>query len=169
MNHSRILRTLAAGIVCALFFAYSNLAQEKEPAAEQENEKKLTRKDVPAPVLAAFTKAYPMAKVIGYTQETEGGKTAYEIESTEGKIHRDVLYWPDGTLIVVEESLPVTEMPRAVQDAIKKASPSGVVEISEILKRGKTVEYEVLIKEGAKKFELVLDPAGRILKREDKN
>jgi hypothetical protein len=80
-----------------------------------------------------------------------------------------VLYWHDGTLIVIEETLPVSEMPRAVQDAIKRVSPSGVIEISEILKRGKTVEYEVLIREGKRSFELVLDPAGKILKREEKN
>jgi hypothetical protein len=169
MNRFSFLKRIAFCLLCALALVASDAAQKKEPAKEQESEKKLARKEVPAAVLAAFERAYPKAKILGYTEETEDGKTAYEIESVEGKVHRDVLYWHDGTLIVIEETLPVSEMPRAVQDAIKRVSPSGVIEISEILKRGKTVEYEVLIREGKRSFELVLDPAGKILKREEKN
>jgi hypothetical protein len=169
MNRLSFLMRFALCLVCAPALAAGGPAQQKERAREQENEKKITRKDVPPVVLAAFEKAYPKAKILGYTEETEDGRIAFEIESVEGKVHRDVLYWPDGKLIVVEESFPVGEMPKAVQDAIKKASPTGVVEISEILIRGKTVEYEVLIREGKKSFELLLHPAGKILKREDKN
>ena len=42
------------------------------------DEKKIERKDVPKPVLEAFQKTYPNAKVKLYTVETEDGKKVYE-------------------------------------------------------------------------------------------
>ena len=45
------------------------------PAAAQE--KKLTARDVPAAVIAAFKTAYPNATIRGYAREKENGKVYY--------------------------------------------------------------------------------------------
>jgi hypothetical protein len=55
-------------------------------------EKKITAKQVPAAVMAAFKSSYPNATIRGYAHEKEDGKTFYEIESREGTTQRDVLY-----------------------------------------------------------------------------
>ncbi|HET6331288.1 MAG TPA: hypothetical protein VFF76_10930, partial [Holophagaceae bacterium] len=51
-------------------------------------EKKLSENQMPAPVLAAFHKAYPAATIRGLAMETEHGRTTYEIESLDGRTRR---------------------------------------------------------------------------------
>ena len=72
-------------------------------------EKKITARQVPAPVMSAFKTAYPKATIRGYAQEKENGKLFYEIESREGTMSRDVLYNPDGTVAEVEESISTSD------------------------------------------------------------
>ena len=62
---------------------------------------------VPAAVHTAFQAAYPKATIRDCAKEVEKGKVAYEISSIENKASRDILYYEDGTLIVVEEDNPV--------------------------------------------------------------
>ena len=68
--------------------------------------------DVPAAVRTAFQKEYPKATIQGCAKEVEDDKTAYEISSTEGKTKRDMLYYEDGTLIVVEEAIDAADLPK---------------------------------------------------------
>jgi hypothetical protein len=159
----KILCRFAVTVLFVIGSTFAVSAQEKET-----DEKKITRKEVPAAVLAAFDKAYPKAKVVGYSQEMEEGKVAYEVESREGNMTRDVLYYADGSVIVVEETMSPADLPEPVQAAIQNISPAGKIEIAEILKRGSTVQYEVLMKDGTKEFELIFDPSGKLVKREDK-
>src|SRR5438128_6987310 len=94
------------------------------PAAAQE--KKLTAKDVPAAVIAAFKSAYPNATIRGYAREKENGKVFYEIESKENNMTRDVLYNPDGTVAEIEESVAANDLPAAAQQAIHEKYPKAV-------------------------------------------
>lgn len=127
-------------------------------------EKKINKGEVPAPVLAAFAKAFPKAQAIGYAQETEEGKTLYEVESKEGAIHRDVTFMADGKLVVVEEAIDVKDLPAAVRATLDKEK--GKCELAEKLTRGKVVEYEFHMLEGKNEFEVVMDASGKVLKRE---
>src|SRR5512140_1895314 len=68
-------------------------------------EKKITEKDLPAAVKSAFHKSYPHATIKGLAKETENGKTYYEIESIDGKLHRDLLYTPEGDAYEIEETI----------------------------------------------------------------
>ena len=60
--------------------------------------------NVPATVRTAFGKSFPKATVRSCVKEEEMGKSAYELTSTEGETTRDVLFDPDGALLVVEEA-----------------------------------------------------------------
>src|SRR5437879_12634168 len=97
------------------------------PAAAQE--KKLTARDVPAAVIAAFKTSYPNATIRGYAQEKENGKVFYEIESREGTTRRDILYNADGTVAEIEESIAPTDLPAAAQEAIHKKYPKAVISL----------------------------------------
>lgn len=127
-------------------------------------EKKVAKNEVPAPVLAAFAKAFPKAQAIGYAQEKEDGKTLYEVESKEGTIHRDVTFEPDGKLVVVEESIEVKDLPAAVRATLGKEK--GKCALAEKLIRGEAVEYEFHMRDGKNEFEVVIDATGKVLKRE---
>jgi hypothetical protein len=130
-------------------------------------EKKITQKDLPPAVLAAFEKTYPKAEIKGVSEEKgEDGKMEYEIESIEGKTARDVAYLADGKVIEIEETCV---LPDAVRQALDQKYPKGKIVKAEKITRGSKVEYEAVVAAEGKKSEVVLDPAGKVLKVEKKS
>jgi putative PepSY-like beta-lactamase-inhibitor len=129
-------------------------------------EVKVSAKKVPRAVIAAFKAAYPGATIRGYAREKENGKVYFEIESTEGDVTRDVLYNPDGTLAVVEESMPVNDLPQEVQDAMRTSYPKAVIISAEKISRDGVTEYEAHAKVGRKHIEVKFDASGKVLKVE---
>jgi uncharacterized membrane protein YkoI len=127
-------------------------------------DKKISKKDLPPPVLSAFEKAYPKAEIKGLGMETENGKTYYEIESLEGKTKRDILYLPDGTVAEVEEAVPYADLPAPVKAAVGKEYPNGKITKCEKTTRGSEVTFEMVVQEGKSSHEVVIDPAGKVLK-----
>jgi hypothetical protein len=149
MKHSR--SQLAHGaLVFLLVGAGSVSAQEQNISCQ----------DVPAAARAAFEKAYPKATIKGCAQEVEDGKTAYEISSTEGETGRDVLFYADGTLIVVEETIALGEVPRPVQEALHKGYSDEDVKLTEKIMRDGTVLYEFQVERQGKPVEIAFDPNG---------
>jgi len=123
-------------------------------------DQKISCSAVPAAVRLAFEKAFPKATMKACAKKVEGGKTAYEIESTEGEIRRDVLFHADGILIVVEEVTAVGNMPEPVQRAVRKKYPGGVITLSKKVMRGATVLYEFRVKYRGKVEEVFFDASG---------
>jgi uncharacterized membrane protein YkoI len=126
-------------------------------------ESKVTEKDMPQPVLAAFKSAYPNATVRGYAKEKEKGKVFYEIESTDGATMRDISYHPDGTVAEVEETVAATDLPAAAQKVIQTKYPRAVVTKAEKATAGDKVSYEVSAKRGKQKISLAFDAEGKLL------
>ena len=112
--HSRIA---CRAIVVFLVGATSLSAQEQEISCD----------DVPRAVRAAFAKAYSQAAIKACAKEVEEGKTVYEIASMEGGTGRDVLFHADGTVIVVEETVAVGNVPDRLQQAVHKMYPDGAI------------------------------------------
>lgn len=133
-------------------------------ASSLTQEGRIARKHVPAAVLAAFTEAYPKAVIKGYRKEKDKGQTVYEIESVEGKTRRDIIYSADGKLILVEETMDVSEMPPGVKAALDKKFPGAKILRSEKLTKGAVVGYEFQIKHNSRTTEVVFDSMGNELK-----
>jgi uncharacterized membrane protein YkoI len=126
-------------------------------------EKKISAKEMPAPVIAAFKTAYPGASIRGYSREKENGRTYYEIESREGQVSRDVLYNPDGTVAEIEETIDPNDLPAEVRQAVQSRYPKGVIAKAEKTVAGDKVSYEVRIRQGIKRVTIELDPNGQLL------
>jgi uncharacterized membrane protein YkoI len=126
-------------------------------------EKKITAKDVPAAVIAAFKSSYPNATIRGYAQEKEHGKVFYEIESREGTMSRDVLYNADGSVAEVEESIAATDLPADAQQAIKQKYPQAVIKLAEKTTAGDKITYEVSLRQGQKRMSMEFDASGKAL------
>ncbi len=153
MRMARFVWPVGALAMCGLVLDPSNVAADE----------KLAKKDVPAPVLSSFEKAYPGATVKGYGKEVEKGKTCFEIESVEGGKTRDLLYLPDGTVVEIEEGVAESELPAAVKGAIASKHPGGRIEKAERTTRGAAVQYDVRIAAGKGRIEMSVDPAGKVL------
>lgn len=140
-------------IALALLAALTLAAGDSKPVA---------KKDLPAPVLAAFQKAYPSAKLKSCSSEQRDGKACYELESKDGKTERDLIYAADGSVMEIEESLDVAGLPEAVKKAVVEQYPKAVVKKAEKLTKGNEVSFEVVIKDGKKKLEVVFDSEGKL-------
>jgi Putative beta-lactamase-inhibitor-like, PepSY-like len=116
---------------------------------------------VPAAVRTAFQTAYPKATIRDCAKEVEKDKVAYEISSIENKTSRDILYYEDGTLIVVEEVIPSGDLPEPVRLAISRKYPKRAITLAERLTRDAAVTYEIRLKNRGKTVELVYDPGGK--------
>jgi hypothetical protein len=144
-------------LLIALAFLFTAISA---PAQES----KVSAKDVPPAVIAAFKAAYPNATVRGYAKEKENGKLFYEIESKEGGIMRDVLYKPDGTVSEVEETVATTDLPAAAQELLKTKYATAVVAKAEKTTNGDKIEYEVVARRGKRRMTFVFDAEGKVVK-----
>jgi uncharacterized membrane protein YkoI len=133
--------------------------------AQEQKEKKVNNKNVPAAVISAAANVFPNAKVKGWSKETEDGKTFYEAEMIEGQTKRDVLFRPDGNIEIVEEEIVKSSIPEAVQSALKSRYPKAEVDVAEKLIKDGAVQYELHLKKAPKK-EIVFTPEGKFVKEE---
>ena len=155
MSTRRLLVRIGLVIGTTSVLGFSALAQEA----------KITKKKVPTAVITAFKSAYPQATIRGYAREKENGKVYYEIESIEGQTTRDVLYNPDGTVAEIEESIAVSDLPAAAQEAMRAIYPNSVITKAEKITRGDVTEYEAHAKQGKKSVSMEFDAAGKPLKK----
>lgn len=131
-------------------------------------EKRITKKNVPKPVLSAFEKAYPNATVKGYAKEVDKGKIEYEVGSREGGISRDISYDAEGNVLALEETIPASDAPEAVQDALKAQFSKAKTARCEKVTENGTTKYEFLLRSGKKLQEVVFEPDGKLVKKEAK-
>lgn len=131
-----------------------------------QGEKRISAKNLPAAVRSAFAKSYPGARITGAAQETEKGVMYYEIESVDGKIHRDLLYTRDGQVSEIEEAMEPASLPEAVKATLKTKYPGYTVKKAEKTTHGTVTDLEVLIEMGKKRHEVVFDENGTVKKNE---
>ena len=128
----------------------------------------LKKKDMPKAILAAFNTSYPKATIKGYAKETENGNISYEIESMEGKTHRDVSYTADGSVVSLEESIAYADVPEAIRNVVTKDYPKAKVTVCEKVTVGAVTNFELVVRSGKKKQELVFRADGTLVKQEKK-
>jgi hypothetical protein len=133
-------------------------------AREVEQETKIVCSSVPTAARDAFKKMFPKAVVKGCATELEDNKIAYEFTSIEGRIGRDVLFYEDGSLIVVEETIDFDKIPLPVREAVQRVYQRRLIKLSEKATRGQTVYYEFHVRSRGKDVQLVFDPTGKEIK-----
>ena len=153
MNLTKHLTMLAA--VAPICFAVS--ARETE----------ISRRDVPPVVLAAFDKAYPSAKVLEWEKEIHSGKLYYEAETVDGKVPRNILYSPDGTVAQVEEKIAASEVPAAVVQGVTRQDPNATISTAAKVTHNGVMEYALNLK-GANQKRVVMSADGTVASSEGK-
>ena len=119
-------------------------------------------RQAPAAVSAAFNKAYPTATIKNVSAEKEDGKVQYEVESMDGTTRRDVIYLPDGTLVVEETAIDAAAVPAPVMAAFTARYPKATVTLYERLTKPSGVSYEMQLK-GAVVKECEITPDGTFI------
>ena len=137
-------------------------------ASARADEEKVPLNKVPKAVMDSVKARFPGAKLLGASTEKEGGKTVYEVSLTYKKHHVDVTAQPDGKLLDIEKEIARKDLPKAVSETLAakygKAKYKRVEELSKA--NGKVHGYEVLLTTNGMTIEVVLSPAGKILREE---
>lgn len=97
-------------------------------------------------------------KIRVVVSEVEEGKTVYEAELVVNGRKRDVQIDETGTVLEVEEEIPVAELPEKVKTAAMKAGR--ILKAESISRDGKIRFYEIDVKADGKKSEIKLSPEG---------
>jgi len=123
---------------------------------------KVNEKDLTAPVKTAFNNKFPGAKDIKWEKENKK-----ELEANFKMNNADVSanFGLDGTWTETETTIPASELPPAVTNAVNTKYPGAVYGRTEkIEKPGGKILYEVNITVNGKKKELELNPDGSTAK-----
>lgn len=135
------------------------------PSAAEQDERKIRMGDLPPAVRDAFEKQFPKARVSGVSEEKASDGIVYEIECRwQGRKH-DVTFKPDGSLVSVEETIPVEQVPAPVMAALKTQFPSARIKKAEKVTESGAVAYEFELRKAVKK-EVKFAPDGKLLEAE---
>ena len=124
-----------------------------------------TTDDLPDAVKMSFEKSYPHAVIKGAGKELENEETMFEIESMDGNVRRDILFKNDGTIYEVETTIPSSDLLGSVQSSINNEFPGFTIVRAEMTVHAADSSYEVLLKKGDRKYEVVLNLYGKIIEK----
>jgi hypothetical protein len=152
------MRIANFAVVAALSFTTMALAQEK----------KIERKDLPPAVEKTVAAQSQGATIKGFSQEKENGQLNYEAELTVNGHSKDILIDPTGTVIEIEEQVPLESLPMAVKEVLQsKAGTGKILKVESLTKHDKLVAYEAVVQNAGKKKEIQVGPDGEQLAHEE--
>jgi hypothetical protein len=136
--------------------------------AGQEQEKRIQRTDLPAPVEKTVATQSKGAIVKGFSEEKEDGQTYYEAEMMVSGHSKDVLIDKHGVVVEVEEEVAFDALPGAVREGLQnKAGQGKIVKVESLTKHDKLVAYEAKVQADGKKQEIQVGPDGKPLDHEE--
>ena len=129
------------------------------------SDRKVAMKDLPGPVQEAVREHTKGLTVIGLAEETEDGKTLYEVETKMNGKTRDILFDASGKLVADEKEVTVDSIPEHARAALGHAAAGGTITKVEAITKNGTTVYEAEIKKGGKKSEVVVGADGTVQKQ----
>lgn len=131
-------------------------------------ERRVTRSELPAPVLAAADEQTKGARVRGYSTETENGQREYEVDMVVNGHDKDVMFASDGRVIEIEEAVTMDALSTEVRAGLTaKAATGKITKIESVTKDGKIVGYEALVMTAGKRSEIKVGPDGGKMAHEE--
>jgi len=117
---------------------------------------KLKESQVPAEVKAAFQKQYP-----SITASWDKEDANYEANFKQGAKATSAVIDKNGTIVETETDIPVTDLPKAVQDYMKKNYPgTKIEEAAKIVKANGDINYEAEVHHK----DVIFDTNGKFIK-----
>jgi uncharacterized membrane protein YkoI len=153
-----ILQATSIALSAGLFLAGICSAQEK----------KIKRSDLPPAVEKAVGEVSKGATIKGFSEETDKGKTTYEVEMVVNGRSKDVELDPSGAIVEIEEQVAMDSLPASVTAGLTAKSAGGKIRnVETITKNGKLVAYEAHVDTAGKKSEIQVGPDGRPLDHQE--
>lgn len=120
--------------------------------------------DVPAAAKTAFAAKFPQATKVKWSLEKAG---EYEAEFMLGKVETSAVFDRKGTLLETETEIKESELPEAVKTTLAKDFAGYKLDEIEKTDAKGVISYEMEAKKDGKKYEIVFDANGKLLKKEE--
>ena len=135
--------------------------------SQEQTTKKISASALPRAVRKAAAEQRKGATVLGYSKETEKGKTYYEVEMKRDGLSENIVMDSTGGVTEIEKEVPTDSLAPAVRDGLQKAAGEGkIVKVETLTKHGNLVAYEAQVRKGSKISEVQVGPDGGTLARE---
>jgi len=128
------------------------------PVKEQKSQSKTHA--VPEKVQEAFKLKFPTATSVKWEKENE---TEWEAEFKLDEKEYSTNFLSDGTWIETEQEITSSDLPKAVQQTLSKDFAGFKVEEVETTEKPNFKGYEVELKKGKEKMEVVFDANGKVI------
>jgi hypothetical protein len=116
----------------------------------------------PAKAKTGFKTQYPEAKAVKWEQEND---STWEVEFKLKGVECSANYANDGTWKETERAINAKNLPKNIQDILKKDFAGYEVEEAESVERPNFIGYELEIEKGKQTMEIVLDNSGKVIKQ----
>ena len=123
---------------------------------------KMDSKDVPDPVKAGLQKTYA-GKDVHWGKEGDNYEASFKQKGNEMSVVLD----DSGNTVETEVEISKTELPPPVLEVLKKDFAGYKIEEAAKITANNVVSYEAEVEKGEQSFELIFDPQGKILKKEE--
>jgi uncharacterized membrane protein YkoI len=154
------MRKLLVERVCVLSLAMTLMVSAQE--------RKIKKADLPPAVAKTVASQSQGATVRSFSEETENGKTYYEVELRVNGHSKDILMDTDGGVVEVEEDVAIDSLPTSVQVRLQTLSGKGqILKVESLTKRGNLVAYEAQVLTDGRKSEIKVNADGTPLDHED--
>jgi hypothetical protein len=142
---------IAIGAVLALLIVAVAGAQSK----------KLEPSDLPEAVQATAAKEGAAGKVTGYWQRERDGNVVYEVDLIVDGLAKGVLISPDGSVVAVQEEVPLERLDASVQSGIKQQAGDGkILKVYSVTLNGKVDRYFATVDHRGQKAKIEIGPDG---------
>jgi len=132
--------------------------------AQENQEKKIKRSDLPAAVKKTVEGLSKDGHIRELSEEIQNGNTTYEVEMIVSGHTKDVEIDPTGAITEIEEEVTMSSLSAEVKAGlVSKAAGGAILKVESITKHGKLVAYEAEIEKAGKKSEVQVGPDGRPL------
>ena len=149
-------------------FLFATVAVAASLLSQEQTENKIAASALPPAVRKAAAEESKGATVLGYSKETEKGKTYYELEMKRDGLSEKILMDSTGAVTEIEKEVPTGSLAPAVREGLQKAAGEGkIVKVESLSKHGTLVAYEAQVRKGSKTSEVQVGPDGGTLAREE--
>jgi hypothetical protein len=154
----KVIRTISLATLAAIIVAAIGVAQEK----------KIKRSDLPAAVEKTVAAVCKDATIKALSEETQNGKSTFEVELIVNGHTKDVEVEPSGAIVEIEEEVAMDSLPTEVKAGLTaKAAGGKILKVESLAKQGHLVAYEAKIDKAGQKTEIQVGPSGKPLDHEE--
>ena len=121
--------------------------------------------EVPEAVLKSFNTMYADADDVEWDQDDNLWEAEFEL----GDAEMEAAFKADGSWVETEMEISIDAVPALVSASLAKYPGYTITEAIEYKSAEIAKAYELKIKKGSDKVEMLIDPSGRILKMDDED